>query len=324
MLAHKTSAQPQSDGPLVSIITSFFNAEPFFAEAIDSVLGQSIDSWELILVDDGSQDRSTVIAKEYAASDPARIRYLAHADHRNLGQGASRNLGLTRARGRYVTFLDADDVFLPSKLETQTRILIGHPDVDLVFGNTLYWNSWNAAADPQATDWLPSFRFPHDTVFHPPELLPLVLGTGGAAPCVCSMMVKRSAIEAIGCFDAHINRLYEDQALLAKLFLNNVALLHDGHLEKYRQRTDSTWQVSVKNGTDKAARREYLQWLQAYANRTGVTDPANLREIHSQLRRSNNRQPGILRTTLSRLTRSLKHETLLGTAIRRLKNRKQY
>jgi len=304
--------QRRTDGPIVSIITPFLNAEAFIAEAIDSVLGQSMDSWELLLIDDGSRDRSARIAQGYATSDPSRIRYLAHADHQNLGQGASRNLGLAHARGRYVTFLDADDVFLPSKLESQARILTDRPDVDVVFGNTLYWYSWNKAADPKATDWLPTFRFPLDTVFRPPALLPLVLGTGGAAPCICSLMVRQSVIDALGRFDARINRLYEDQVLLAKLFLQHAALLHDGHLEKYRQRTDSTWQASVNNGTDRAARREYLQWLLEYTQASGMIDLAHEDAIRSQLRRSESRQPGIFMTTLMRLKRSLKQATHFG------------
>lgn len=313
MLAHAANTQRHIEGRLVSIITPFFNAEPFLAEAIDSVLAQTLDNWELLLIDDGSRDGSARIAQEYAASDPARIRYLAHAGHQNLGQGASRNLGLAQASGRYVTFLDADDVFLPSKLEIQAGILARNPDVDLVFGNTLYWYSWNKTAQPQATDWLPTFRFPLDTVFQPPELLPLVLGTGGAAPCVCSFMAKRSVIDVRGRFDTRINRLYEDQALLAKLFLQHVALLHDGHLEKYRQRTDSTWQTSFNNGTDKAARRDYLQWLLTYAKRSGAIDSTHEHAIRSQLRRAGGPKPGTLLNALMRVTRSLKHAAHLGT-----------
>ena len=78
------------------------------------------DDWELILVDDGSTDASTAMAKAWAASDPARIRYIEHDGHENLGMSASRNLGVAVARGRYVAFLDCDDVWLPSALAHRT------------------------------------------------------------------------------------------------------------------------------------------------------------------------------------------------------------
>jgi glycosyltransferase involved in cell wall biosynthesis len=99
--------------PAVSVIVCFLNEERFLAEAVESVLGQSFTDWELILVDDGSTDGSSAIARGLAATSPDRIACIDHADHRNLGLSASRNAGLSHARGRYVAFLDADDAWLP-------------------------------------------------------------------------------------------------------------------------------------------------------------------------------------------------------------------
>ena len=93
----------------VSVIVCFLNEERFLAEAVQSVLGQTFADWELLLVDDGSCDASSVIARQLAATDPGRFDYIEHADHRNLGLSASRNAGIRRARGRYIAFLDADD-----------------------------------------------------------------------------------------------------------------------------------------------------------------------------------------------------------------------
>ncbi|QNP42751.1 glycosyltransferase family 2 protein [Sphingomonas daechungensis] len=77
----------------VSVISSFFNAEDFLAECVQSVLEQDFADLELILVDDGSEDRSSQIALSFAASDE-RVRYLEHPGHQNRGTCASRNLGL--------------------------------------------------------------------------------------------------------------------------------------------------------------------------------------------------------------------------------------
>src|SRR5690349_14319499 len=102
-----------SNNPSVSIIVIFLNAVQFIEEAIESVFGQSYDDWELLLVDDGSTDGSAEAAARYAEQWPDKVRYLTHAGRRNRGMSASRNLGIKQARGRYVAFLDADDVWLP-------------------------------------------------------------------------------------------------------------------------------------------------------------------------------------------------------------------
>src|SRR5262245_21147944 len=100
---------------LVSVIISFLNAERFIQEAIESVFAQGYEHWELLLVDDGSTDESTAIARRYTAQHPERVRYLEHAGHQNRGLSASRNLGIRHAQGEYIAFLDADDVWLPHR-----------------------------------------------------------------------------------------------------------------------------------------------------------------------------------------------------------------
>src|SRR5258708_538275 len=120
--------------PVVSVIVTFWNAERFFDEAIQSVLAQTYTSWELLLVDDGSTDGSTTVARAYAARWGDRNRYLEHSEHENRGVCAGRNLGVRNATGRYIAILDADDVWLPAKLQEQVEILDTHPEVAMVFG----------------------------------------------------------------------------------------------------------------------------------------------------------------------------------------------
>ena len=105
--------------PRVSSIVIFLNAKAFIREAVDSVLAQSYSDWDLWLVDDGSTDGSTEIAREYERVHRGKGRYVEHPGHENKGMSASRNLGLSHAAGEYVAFLDADDVWLPQKLEEQ-------------------------------------------------------------------------------------------------------------------------------------------------------------------------------------------------------------
>ncbi len=108
----------------MSCVMIFLDGARFIDEAIRSVVAQGADvAWELVLVDDGSTDASTAIARRWAAADPARIRYVEHAGHANRGMSASRNAGVAAARGEHIGFLDCDDVWLPSALSHGLRVL---------------------------------------------------------------------------------------------------------------------------------------------------------------------------------------------------------
>ncbi|MCX2743399.1 glycosyltransferase family 2 protein [Mangrovivirga sp. M17] len=113
---------------LVSIITPFYNSEKFLLESIQSVLNQEYDNWELILVNDGSTDRSKEIALSFI--DP-RIKYFEQS---NRGVASARNVGLKVMSGDYFCFLDADDVFTPNSLASRLKIFKENPDLAFVDG----------------------------------------------------------------------------------------------------------------------------------------------------------------------------------------------
>ena len=94
--------------PFVSVIVPVYNVEPYLAQCINSILSQSFEDFEVLLVDDGSKDKSGEICDEYAARD-SRIRVF-HKE--NGGLSSARNFGLNRANGKYVMFIDSDDYFL--------------------------------------------------------------------------------------------------------------------------------------------------------------------------------------------------------------------
>src|SRR5213593_4271602 len=107
------SAEDMRNQRLVSVIMIFLDEEKFILEAIESVFAQTYDNWELLLVDDGSRDASTQIAQRSAEQNPGKVRYLEHEGHQNRGMSTSRNMGIRHAKGNYIAFLDADDVWLP-------------------------------------------------------------------------------------------------------------------------------------------------------------------------------------------------------------------
>jgi glycosyltransferase involved in cell wall biosynthesis len=117
--------------PLVSVIIPTFNRADFLREAIDSVLAQTEKDFELIVVDDGSTDQT----KEMLAAYGERILYLFQT---NAGASAARNLGIRQAQGRFITFLDSDDLWLPKKLSRQIEWMAAHPDLMLCYTEEIW------------------------------------------------------------------------------------------------------------------------------------------------------------------------------------------
>lgn len=109
--------------PMVSCIVPVFNGERYLREALDSILAQSHQGLDVLVVDDGSTDGSAAVAQSYGD----RIRYLHQA---NAGPAAARNLGLEAARGEFVAFLDADDRWHPEKLALQLARFEARPELD--------------------------------------------------------------------------------------------------------------------------------------------------------------------------------------------------
>lgn len=199
--------------PLVSCIIIFLNAgEKFFIEAIESVFAQTYDSWELLLVDDGSTDESTTIALGYAQQYPDKVRYLEHESHQNLGMSATRNLGIRHSKGEYIGLLDADDVWLPQKLEKQVAILETQPEAGMVCGPTQYWYSWTRNSEDTLRDSMREIGnlVEPNRLYQPPTLLGLLLQNKINAPATCGVLLRRELFEKIGGFEETFRGMFED------------------------------------------------------------------------------------------------------------------
>ena len=111
------------DKSLVSIITPTFNSEKFIAETIQSVKSQTYENWEMIIVDDCSSDETFSIISNFSKNDN---RIKIHQLKNNSGAGVARNEGVNLASGRFISFLDSDDLWKPSKLKKQVEFLISN------------------------------------------------------------------------------------------------------------------------------------------------------------------------------------------------------
>lgn len=290
-------AELEATPPRVTVITIFLNGMPYLPEAVESVQQQRLEDWELILVDDGSTDGSGAVADRLAAED-ARIRVARHPGGENRGMSASRNLGLQHARAPLIAFLDADDVYRPERLSRHQDVLDAHPEVDLVYGPTLYWHSWQSPGAPSAgapspanqpapgvsgahnlggrtgaVDEVAALGIPTGVPIAAPTLLQRFLETEGAIlPGMCSLTVRRSVVRRIGGFEPAFRGTYEDQVFLAKLGLHATAYAIDACLDWYRQHGRSCCAVARETGEyhptrPHPARGRYLRWLERFAGK---------------------------------------------------------
>lgn len=158
---------------LISVVIPVYNYERYLAEAIESVLNQTYRNVEVIVVDDGSTDRSAEVAKSFAGRG---VRY-CHQVH--AGIGPARNKGVELARGEFIAFLDADDRWPLDKLERQLKAIEADPELEMVFGQALQLQNgpaWEAGINDQ----------------NPQGLVPgMVPGT---------MLIKRDAFARVGKF----------------------------------------------------------------------------------------------------------------------------
>ncbi len=249
--------------PRVSVIMPVYNGEAFLDEAIDSVLAQSVDDLQVLLCDDGSTDRSVAIAHRWASRYPDTVATLQHPGHANRGAAPTRNLGLRAARGDYVAFIDADDVWRPGKLVEQMAIMHEHPELGMVCGTVCYWGSWSGGEDV-----LVPTGHVQNRVVRPPETSLRMYPLGSAAaPCPSDLLMRRDAVEAIGGFEDQFTgarQLYEDQAFLSKLYLARPVYFSDSVWLDYRQHRDSCVAWVTRDGRYEEVREYFLTWFEDY------------------------------------------------------------
>jgi glycosyltransferase involved in cell wall biosynthesis len=261
-----------STGPLISIVVPFYDAARFLEDAVESVFGQTYPNWELLLVDDGSTDGSTGIARRYAATHDA-VRYLAHAGHANRGISASRNLGRRYARGTWVACLDADDVWFPSKLAEQVALADAHPEAGMIIGATEYWYGWTGVPEDQARDAVILLGGPQNSLVRPPQLLEWLYPLGrGTAPCPAVFFVRADVVEAVGGWEEHADNSYEDQYFLAKVYLAVPVYVSSSCWARYRQHPASTMVADFATGGYDAARQRFLEWFEGYLRERHLVD----------------------------------------------------
>lgn len=260
--------------PLISVLMPVWNNERNLREAIASVQAQTQRNWELLLIDDGSEDCSLRIALECAEQDPDRIRILRHPGGENRGSSASRNLGLRHARGEFLTFLDADDVWLPHCLATQLSVVQAHPEAAMVFCAAERWCHLDRPFDEAAARsawWGDNYIPPIAPAGAALGVLPLgtllewYLPDESKVPCICSVFLRTGVALAVGGFDDAFRGLYDDQAFHAKVALAYPVVAHDACVARYRQHAGSCCAGAREDAAlQQRGRTQFLEWLSRY------------------------------------------------------------
>ena len=204
-----------SAAPLVSAVIPTYNYARYVAGAVESVLAQSFDDLEIVVVDDGSTDETADTLHPFLE----RIRYI-HQEHRGLA--AARNTGIRVARGPYVAFLDSDDLWLPEKVSVQISRLDGDPAVGLVYGEAALFTETSPGTTTLHSYW----------AHHPSgKILPwLVRQNVVPSP---TPMVRRQLFDQVGPFDETLSAC-EDWDMWIRIARVSEFAYVDRVLAKYR------------------------------------------------------------------------------------------
>lgn len=222
--------------PLVSVIMPAHNASAFIAEAIRSVLGQTYPNWELIIVDDGSTDTTPSVVRSFVDK---RVKYIREE---RRGQSAARNTAMQRASGVYLSFLDADDLFLPRKLELQVRYLEEHRSCGVCYADLIHFYT-----DEPGRDY--HFDVPHPSG----DILAEILRTNFIN--FLSVVMRRELAERVGFIDRSVP-VNEDQFFWIKLAMQKAEFHYlDAVVGRYRfQRVGS-------NSRRRSHLRDAADWM---------------------------------------------------------------
>lgn len=171
--------------PVISVIIPVYNGAKTIEETVRSILNQTFQDFEIIIINDGSKDETLEAIDRIF--DP-RVRVYSYP---NSGQGASRNRGLSQAKGEYIAFLDADDLWTPNKLEAQLTALQANPKAGVAYSWTDFIDEWGNFLRPGSHLNISGDVYPH-------LLLTNILENGS------NPLIRREAIDRIGQFDASL------------------------------------------------------------------------------------------------------------------------
>jgi len=236
------------------------------------------------LIDDGSTDGSSKIARQYAEQYPQKVNYIEHDNHKNLGLSASRNVGINKSKGEYIAFLDADDVWLPQKLREQIAIMNTYPEVAMVCGPALHWYSWTGKPKDANRNYLEKLPVEMNAVIQPPDLLRKQMQMTDPVPTPSSLLIRRKVVNRRGGFEESFPHILEDQVFFVKIFADEPVFVASQIWYKYRQHPDSICS-SIDIQKHCATSLRFWKWAKQYLTNKGVKDREIMSSVEEHIRK---------------------------------------
>ena len=211
---------------VVSILMTSFNRELYIAEAIESIINSNFLNFELIIVDDCSNDKTVAIAKKYAANDK---RIFIYENEKNIGQFANRNKAASYAKGKYLKYVDSDDTIASNCIEVMVEAMVTYPQADLGFCYTM-----NSLIDRYP------FLIDSKTAYKEHFFAGGLLTTGPSG-----LIFKKTAFEEVRGFEEF--GMPSDNHLSLKLAGRNAVVALEPALFIWRQHTDQIFAINRNN-----------------------------------------------------------------------------
>ena len=216
----------------VSVVIPAYRVTDYIAEAIESVLAQTFHDFEIIVVNDGCPDTAAL----EQALQPYETKILYLKQEKNAGPSATRNAGIRAARGDFIAFLDADDIYEPEYLAVQLQMLRAHPTADMVYGSSLIFGD-----DPCVGMPIEAFRPSHGPVTTVSLLL-------GKVTVSLMSVVRREMLFRAGLFDETIRKCEDFDLWLRMTKLGGRIIYHSQPIAHYRVRGDSASADPIEMG----------------------------------------------------------------------------
>jgi len=257
-----TSSPLNEDRPSVSVVIPTYNCARYLPEAVDSVLAQTYRDFETIVVDDGSTDNTPEVLAPYGD----QIRVIRQA---NAGRSAARNAGVLAAQGEYIAFLDADDLWLPQKLEKQIALLDARPEVGWVYSD---FRRFSEEGPERACN------FAEAGIDEPPEGIVLISLMSSFLTCTDTIVVRAECLRRVGPFDVSLP-VQQDQDMWIRLACECQAGCVPEVLALYRQHSEQVTRQASQMLYAYCGWRVYSKLLRAERRQLGPRLPGDAARV---------------------------------------------